>query len=59
MTSHPPSRPYEESVFEQLRDDPAFARVYVDQILADGDLKELRLCLQRIAAVFIPIDSDA
>jgi probable addiction module antidote protein len=47
-----PSRPYEESVIQELRDDPEYAAEYLSVILEDGDQQELMLALRRIAQAF-------
>jgi probable addiction module antidote protein len=47
-----PSRPHEEAVIEELRDDPAFAAEYLNAILEDGDQQELMTALRQVAKAF-------
>jgi len=64
---HYSSRSDVDTVIEELKSDPESALSYVAETLVDGDhdelllcrqrIKNLRFCLQRIAAAFIP-DSD-
>jgi probable addiction module antidote protein len=47
-----PSRPHEEAVIEELRDDPEYAAEYLNAVLEDGDQEELMLAMRRIATAF-------
>ncbi len=48
----PPHRDHDEMVVEMFREDPEFAAEYLNQVLEDGDQKELMLALRRIAEAF-------
>ncbi len=51
ITRAAPSRPHEDSVLELLRDDSAFRKEYLASVQANGDEKEIRLALSRVALV--------
>lgn len=47
-----PSRPHEEAVIEELRNDPEYAAGYLNAVLEDGNQQELMTALRRIAKAF-------
>jgi probable addiction module antidote protein len=47
-----PSRPFEDAVMEELRDDPAFAAEYLNVVLEEGTQPELMTALRRVAQAF-------
>lgn len=47
-----PSVAHDDAVVEMFRVDPAFAAEFLNQVLADGDQKELLIAMRRIAAAF-------
>jgi probable addiction module antidote protein len=49
---HPPSVSHEEVTIRMFRDDPEFAAEYLNQVLEDGDQKELLVAMRRIAEAF-------
>jgi len=48
-TTKPTSRGHEEATVASLRRDRKYAAAYLDQVLADGDQKELMLALRRLS----------
>jgi len=42
----------ESATIESFKDDPEYAVVYLNAVLADGDQEELLLALRRMAAAF-------
>jgi probable addiction module antidote protein len=44
-----PSRSHEQATLQSLRDDPAFAAQYLNDVLEDGDEQELMISMRRIA----------
>lgn len=49
---HPTSVSHEEVTIRMFRDDPEFAAEYLNQVLEDGDQKELLVAMRRIAEAF-------
>lgn len=47
--STPLTRPHDEAMVELLRDDPAFAVEYLNDVFEDGEQEEVLLALRRIA----------
>ena len=46
------TRSHEDATIESFRRDRKFAAAYLDQVLADGDQKELMLALRRLSEAF-------
>jgi probable addiction module antidote protein len=46
------SRSHEDATVESLRRDPSFAADYLNDVLVDGDEKELMMALRRVAEAF-------
>ena len=49
MTKRQVSQPYDEVIAESLREDPVFAAVYLNEVIADGDQAELLGALRHVA----------
>ena len=49
---HPTSVSHEVVTIRMFRDDPEFAAEYLNQVLEDGDQKELLVAMRRIAEAF-------
>ena len=49
---HRTSISHDEAVTKKLRDDPEFAAEYLNQVLEDGEERELLVALRRIAEAF-------
>ncbi|MFO1195468.1 MAG: addiction module antidote protein [Burkholderiaceae bacterium] len=47
-----PSVSHEEMTIEMFREDPEFAAEYLNQVLADGDQRELLLAMRYLAQAF-------
>jgi len=46
------SRPHEEALIEELRNDPEYTAGYLNAVLQDGDQQELMTALRRVAKAF-------
>lgn len=46
------TRNHDEAVVELLRDDPAFAVDYLNEVFADGDQEEMMTALRRVAEAY-------
>jgi probable addiction module antidote protein len=51
-TKQAPSRSHEDATIESLRKSPKFAAAYLNDVLADGDERELLVALRRVADAF-------
>jgi probable addiction module antidote protein len=52
LTRKAATRSHEDATIESFRRDRKFAAAYLDQVLADGDQKELMLALRRLSEAF-------
>lgn len=48
----PATRSHEDATVESFRRDPSFAADYLNDVLADGDERELMVALRRVAEAF-------